>query len=359
MTILKRKIKNIILEKGPISIADFMKVALTDQNNGYYRKKMPLGSKGDFVTAPDISQIFGEIIGIWILDLWIKLNKPKDIQIVDLGGGRGTLLSDVQRVLKNKIENYIIIDISNELIKLQKKNVENVLHFERLNDIPKKPTIFIGNEFLDTFPVNQFILKEDCLKEICVNIENEELIFCHKITSLSKLISSQKSAILKVNDIFEINFESRRFIKKISNFIKDNSGGAIFFDYGYKINQGDTLQAIKENQFVNPLDYPGNADITSHVDFTDITTQAKNNMVNVWGPDKQSSFLKKMGARERLKSLENISDNKIKEELRLGLNRLIDLDQMGELFKVFAITSNKFPSPEGFTYATRSSYIVE
>ena len=359
MTILKRKIKKTIEETGPMSLAEFMKIALTDPKNGYYRKKMPLGSKGDFITSPDISQIFGEIIGIWILDLWIKLSKPKDLQIVDLGGGRGTLLSDVKRVLKNKIQNYIIIDINNELIKLQKQTVENLLHFENLRDIPKKPTIFIGNEFLDTFPVNQFIINGSCLKEVCINVDNEELIFCHQRTNLSKSLSDQESSRLKVNNIFEINFESRKFIKKISNFIKENNGGAIFFDYGYTVNKGDTLQAIEKNKFVNPLDNPGNADITSHVDFIDMANQAKKNMVNVWGPETQSSFLEKMGARERLNLLESISDDRVKEELRLGLNRLTDNDQMGELFKVFAITSDKFPSPEGFTCVTRNTHTVE
>ena len=106
MTFVKRKIKDIILQKGPLSIADFMTVALTDSEHGYYRKKMPLGSKGDFVTSPDISQIFGEIIGIWILALFTKKEKFKEIQIVDLGGGRGTLLSDIKRVLGAKVTNY-------------------------------------------------------------------------------------------------------------------------------------------------------------------------------------------------------------------------------------------------------------
>ena len=359
MTTLKRKIKKTIEEIGPMSLAEFMKIALTDIESGYYRKKMPLGSKGDFITSPDISQIFGEVIGVWILDLWIKLNKPKDLQIVDLGGGRGTLLSDVQRVLKNKIQNYIIIDINNELIELQKQTVENVLHFENLRDIPKKPTIFIGNEFLDTFPVNQFIIAESCLKEVCINLDNEELIFCHQRTNLSKSLGDQELSVLKVNDIFEINFESRKFIKKISNFIKQNNGGAIFFDYGYTVGHGDTLQAIKGNKFVSPLSDPGNTDITSHIDFNDITTQAKNRMVDVWGPDTQGTFLKKMGAIERLKSLEESSDDKTKKELNLGLNRLINPKEMGELFKVFAITPNKYPSPEGFTCGTRSSYRIK
>ena len=355
MTTLKKKIEKIILKKGPISIADFMKLALTDKKNGYYRKKMPLGSKGDFITSPDISQIFGEIIGVWILDLWIKLGKPKETQIVDLGGGRGTLLSDIKRVLGNKISSYIFIDINVELIKLQKKAVKDAIHFEKIEDIPNKPTIFIGNEFLDTFPINQFVLSDKYFKEVCVNYKNKKLIFSHHRTNLSRTLDKKTLNQIKVNDILEINFESRKFIEKLSRFIKENNGGAIFFDYGYTFNHGDTFQAVKDSKFVNPLDDPGNADLTAHVDFNDLYHQAKNSLVSVWGPDTQGTFLKKMGAIERLNALESISDDKTKQELRNGLDRLINTDEMGELFKVLAITSNKFPSPEGFTCGTRGT----
>ncbi len=355
MTTLKKKIEKIITEQGPISISDFMKLALTDKKNGYYRKKMPLGLKGDFITSPDISQIFGEIIGVWILDLWIKLGKPKETQIVDLGGGRGTLLSDIKRVLGDKISSYIFIDINVELIKLQKKAVKDAIHFEKIEDIPNKPTIFIGNEFLDTFPINQFVLSDKYFKEVCVNYKNKKLIFSHQRTNLSRTLDKRTLNQIKVNDILEINFESRKFIEKLSRFIKENNGGAIFFDYGYTFNHGDTLQAVKDSKFVNPLDDPGNADLTAHVDFNDLSHQAKNSLVSVWGPDTQGKFLKKMGAIERLNVLESISDDKTKQELRNGLDRLINIDEMGELFKVLAITSNKFPSPEGFTCGTKGT----
>ena len=355
MTALKKKIEKIITEQGPISISDFMKLALTDKKNGYYRKKMPLGSKGDFITSPDISQIFGEIIGVWILDLWIKLGKPKETQIVDLGGGRGTLLSDIKRVLSNKISSYIFIDINVELIKLQKKAVKDAIHFEKIEDIPNKPTIFIGNEFLDTFPINQFVLSDKYFKEVCVNYKNKKLIFSHHRTNLSRTLDKKTLSQIKVNDILEINFESRKFIEKLSRFIKENNGGAIFFDYGYTFSHGDTFQAVKDSKFVNPLDDPGNADLTAHVDFNDLYHQAKNSLVSVWGPDTQGTFLKKMGAIERLNALESISDDKTKKDLRNGLDRLINTDEMGELFKVLAITSNKFPSPEGFTCGTRGT----
>jgi SAM-dependent MidA family methyltransferase len=355
MNILKEKIHNIIIEDGPISIASFMEISLNDKKYGYYRKKMPLGSKGDFVTSPDISQIFGEIIGIWILDIWIKLNEPDNFQIVDLGGGRGTLLKDISRVLKNKVSNFIFIDINEELIKLQKKALKNASHFEKINDIPKIPTIFIGNEFLDTFPVHQFIKKDNCWKEVCVNSKSNDLFLSFETTKLSKKLSLNNFLSLKEESIIEINFKTREIINNISNFIKDNSGAAIFFDYGYIDGNGDSFQGIRDNKPVNPLSDPGFVDLTSHVNFKDIKLQAKENNINIYGPSTQSLFLEKMGAIQRLKILEKNANDHQKKDLRIGLNRLMNQNEMGNLFKVIALSSKNFPSLEGFTCGTTTN----
>jgi len=355
MNILKEKIHNIIIENGPISIASFIEISLGDKKYGYYRKKMPLGSKGDFVTSPDISQIFGEIIGIWILDIWIKLKEPNNFQIVDLGGGRGTLLKDVNRVLKNKIKNFIFIDINEELIKLQKKALNVATHFEKICDIPKRPTIFIGNEFLDTFPVHQFIKKNNIWKEVCVNSDNKELFFSYENTKLSKKLISGNFVNLKEDSIIEINFKVREIINNISNFIKKNSGAALFFDYGYLDGHGDSFQGIKENKPINPLSDPGFVDLTSHVNFKDIKLQAKENNMNVYGPNTQRLFLEEMGAIQRLKILEKNAKNHQREDLRIGLNRLMSNKEMGNLFKVIALSPRNFPSLEGFTCGTTTN----
>jgi len=355
MNILKEKIHNIIVENGPISIASFMEISLSDKEYGYYRKKMPLGSKGDFVTSPDISQIFGEIIGIWILDVWIKLKEPNNFQIVDLGGGRGTLLKDINRVLKNKIKNFIFIDINEELIKLQKKALNGATHFEKINDIPKKPTIFIGNEFLDTFPVHQFIKKNNYWKEVCVNSDNKELFFSYETTKLSKKLISSNFVNLKEDSIIEINFKVREIINNISNFIKKNSGAAIFFDYGYLDGYGDSFQGIKDNKPINPLSDPGFVDLTSHVNFKDIKLQAKKNNINFYGPNTQNLFLEEMGAIQRLRILERNAKDHQRKDLRIGLNRLMSDKEMGNLFKVIALSSKNFPSLEGFTCGTTTN----
>ena len=355
MNILKEKIHNIIVENGPISIASFMEISLSDKEYGYYRKKMPLGSKGDFVTSPDISQIFGEIIGIWILDIWIKLKEPNNFQIVDLGGGRGTLLKDINRVLKNKIKNFIFIDINEELIKLQKKALNGATHFEKINDIPKKPTIFIGNEFLDTFPVHQFIKKNNYWNEVCVNSDNKELFFSYETTKLSKKLISSNFVNLKEDSIIEINFKVREIINNISNFIKKNSGAAIFFDYGYLDGYGDSFQGIKDNKPINPLSDPGFVDLTSHVNFKDIKLQAKKNNINFYGPNTQNLFLEEMGAIQRLRILERNAKDHQRKDLRIGLNRLMSDKEMGNLFKVIALSSKNFPSLEGFTCGTTTN----
>ncbi|MFL2844247.1 MAG: class I SAM-dependent methyltransferase [Alphaproteobacteria bacterium] len=355
MNTLKEKIHNIIVENGPISIASFMEISLSDKKYGYYRKKMPLGSKGDFVTSPDISQIFGEIIGIWILDIWIKLKEPNNFQIVDLGGGRGTLLKDINRVLKNKIKNFIFIDINEELIKLQNEALNGATHFEKINDIPKKPTIFIGNEFLDTFPVHQFIKKNNYWKEVCVNSDNKELFFSYETTKLSKKLISSNFVNLKEDSIIEINFKVREIINNISNFIKKNSGAAIFFDYGYLDGHGDSFQGIKDNKPINPLSDPGFVDLTSHVNFKDIKLQAKKNNINFYGPNTQSLFLEEMGAIQRLRILERNAKDHQRKDLRIGLNRLMSDKEMGNLFKVIALSSKNFPSLEGFTCGTTTN----
>ena len=355
MNILREKIHNLIIENGPISIASFMEISLSDKKYGYYRKKMPLGSKGDFVTSPDISQIFGEVIGIWILDIWLKLKEPSNFQIVDLGGGRGTLLKDISRVLKNKVSNFVYIDINEELIELQKKSLEIASHFESIDDIPKMPTIFIGNEFLDTFPMHQFIKRNNYWREICVNSDGKKLFFSYESTELSKKLTSHNLLNLKQGSIIEINFKIREIINKISNFIKDNSGAAIFFDYGYIDGYGDSFQGIRDNKSINPLNDPGFVDLTSHVNFKDIKLQAKKNNINFYGPKTQSLFLEEMGALQRLKILEKNASDHQKSDLRIGLNRLMSSSEMGNIFKVVALAPKNFPSLEGFTCGTTTN----
>ena len=171
------KIKSILTEeiskKGYISISRFMEISLTDPEEGYYIKQKPLGKAGDFITAPDITQIFGEVIGAWAIDIINKVNSKSSFQIVDLGGGRGTLLSDIKRVNSDNSISFGFLEINKKLMIAQKQIFPEAEHYKSISDIPDAPTIFIGNEFLDVFPIRQYIKIKKTWKEVFVTKDND------------------------------------------------------------------------------------------------------------------------------------------------------------------------------------------
>ena len=181
------------------------------------------------------------------------------------------------------------------------------------------------------------------------------MFFSYETTKLSKKLISSNFVNLKEDSIIEINFKVREIINNISNFIKKNSGAAIFFDYGYLDGHGDSFQGIKDNKPINPLSDPGFVDLTSHVNFKDIKLQAKKNNINFYGPNTQSLFLEEMGAIQRLRILERNAKDHQRKDLRIGLNRLMSDKEMGNLFKVIALSSKNFPSLEGFTCGTTTN----
>ena len=181
------------------------------------------------------------------------------------------------------------------------------------------------------------------------------MFFSYETTKLSKKLISSNFDNLKEDSIIEINFKVREIINNISNFIKKNSGAAIFFDYGYLDGHGDSFQGIKDNKPINPLSDPGFVDLTSHVNFKDIKLQAEKNNINFYGPNTQSLFLEEMGAIQRLRILERNAKDHQRKDLRIGLNRLMSDKEMGNLFKVIALSSKNFPSLEGFTCGTTTN----
>ena len=172
------KIKENIIKKGAIPVSEFIQIAMNEPENGYYLSQKPIGESGDFITAPEISQIFGEIIGVWAFDCFKKLNLNCDFQIIDLGGGKGTLLKDISRINKNKNTRYGFLEINEHLIKEQKNKIPQSGHYKKISEIPNLPTLFIGNEFLDVFPIKQFKKEGGNWKEVFVKLENNQFRFC-------------------------------------------------------------------------------------------------------------------------------------------------------------------------------------
>ena len=347
------KIKSIltkeISKKGYISISRFMEISLTNPEEGYYIKKKPLGKAGDFITAPDITQIFGEVIGDWAIDVINKINCKSSFQIVDLGGGRGTLLKDIKRIKSNNNISYGFLEINKKLIIAQKQIVPEAKHYKSISDIPDAPTIFIGNEFLDVFPINQYIKINETWKEVFVTKNNDRFLYCYKDIEDKILFEENKRNFPNEADFLEVNTMIKKIVRDISNFLKRNNGICLFIDYGYSKGYGNTLQALKNHKYVDPLSFPGASDLTSHINFSQIINETKNIEMNFFGPISQRNFLINLGAFERLEILKKSTNSeKIKNDLDEGLNRVIENSQMGELFKVCAISPKNKLIPEGF-----------
>jgi len=347
------KIKSIltkeISKKGYISISRFMEISLTDPKEGYYINQKPLGKSGDFITSPDITQIFGEVIGAWAIDIINKINSKASFQIIDLGGGRGTLLKDIKRVRNDNSISYGFLEINKNLMTTQKQIFPEAKHYKNISDIPDSPTIFIGNEFLDVFPIRQYIKINETWKEIFVTTDNDKLHYCYNDIEDKTLFEEHKKNLHTEADFFEINTMIKKIISDISVFIKRNNGICLFIDYGYSKGCGNTLQALKNHKYVDPLSFPGESDLTSHINFSHVINEAKNLGMNFFGPITQRNFLINLGARERLEILKKSANSeKIKNDLEEGLNRVIENSQMGELFKVCAISPKNKLIPEGF-----------
>lgn len=330
---------------------EFIDQALYDKKKGYYNNKNPFGFKGDYITSPSISRIFSEIITIWIILFWQSLNSPKKFNVVELGAGNGDMMLQIIKSTLNfekfeKSVKYYIYERSDFLKKIQKKKIKNykIKWINNINDIEKDPTLFIGNEFLDSFPIKQFEkingnwfekyvqenLTSNTLKNVKINKNKYE-----------KIVGFQ---FLKNQKFFEISLNQIDIIKKLSKFVIKNGGGILFIDYGYdELKSSNTLQALKDHKKVDYLKNKGNADITHLINFNFLKNIFKRNNLQINGFTSQGNFLKNLGIFERAEIIsKNLSFTK-KADIFYRINRLTNNSQMGQLFKViFASKKNNF-----------------
>ncbi|CAH1765813.1 10323_t:CDS:2, partial [Entrophospora sp. SA101] len=385
---------------GPITISKYMKEALTNPLEGYYTKKGDVfGVKGDFTTSPEISQMFGELIGIWFLTQWKSQGQPKNIQIVELGPGRGTLLDDILRALSkfkecyNSITRVNLVEVSQEMRKIQYSKLcekgnkqDDRIEFNWYNsfeEIPDLWSMVIAHEFFDALPIHRFEKTDNCWREYLVDVDETDfseyhfkLILSSEPTDASKQLktnfslsnssfcprpssSTTKSALnfdkFKIGDKIEISPESFKTAKQISKYIGHNKGGAaLLIDYGQDFIQGDTLRAIRNHKFINPMSSPGEVDLSVDVNFQYLKEAiAIDNLVNCYGPIPQSKFLLSLGISLRLMVLlrnPNVSKDPIlKNELLQSYKRLVDPLSMGNIYKALAITPKSLSEkPFGF-----------
>ena len=335
----------------------FINLALYGEDKGYYMKKNPFGKEGDFITAPNITRLFSEMIAIWTITFWKSIGSPKQFNLLELGAGNGEMIKVIDETLMNFPECYdacslIIHEKSNFLINEQKKNL-NSKKFSWLKDIKKinrNPTIFLANEFFDAIPIKQFFKKKDVWFERFVNLNDlKKAEFNEEKIDIGKIEKHLNFEISKNQDFIEYSPETFKYLREICDLIQKNDGGMLIIDYGYvDAKMHETLQAVNNHKYSNVLENIGDSDITYNINFHSfekfINQFKKVNSIFT----NQKKFLTSMGILQRAEIIsKNIVFSK-KADLFYRIRRLIDEKQMGELFKVMLIKSKKNNFTTGF-----------
>ncbi|AQX20073.1 class I SAM-dependent methyltransferase [Bartonella sp. WD16.2] len=349
MATLKEKIKEIIAVNGPITVNQYMTLALTDPQFGYYQTQEPFGSTGDFITAPEISQLFGEMIGIWVLASWKAQGSPNPFILTEIGPGRGTLMDDVLRTIQKLCKTafnaaeIFLIEINQRLATEQKQRLspyqKHIHSIEHFNQIPSGPLFLIANELFDVLPIHQYIKINGEWKERCITLDQDGhftfIAGMHQFSSDDLPIYCAK---MPNGTIWEHAPLRNQLMQQISNRLIQDKGSALLIDYGASdCAFGDTLQAISKHKFRDVFANPGKHDLTSHVDFFSLKTIALQQgcFAEIL---EQGDFLLKMGILERAKQLSINKDTLIQNKIRQDIERLVSPDQMGKLFKVLHVS---------------------
>jgi len=335
----------------------FIEESLYNKKYGYYMKKNPFGEGGDFITAPNISILFSEMIAIWVISFWEKLNCPKQFNLIELGAGNGEMM----RVLVNTFNKFPqfkksckinILEKSQLLKKIQKNNIKNkrIKWLDNLNDLNNFPCIFIANEFFDALPIKQFLKKDKRWYERYVDFSNsEKLEYLDIPFDMQKFEKKIKFKISYKQKFIEYSPLATEYLKSIINKIKLNSGGILIIDYAYlEKEMKNTLQAVSKHKYCDVLKSFRNSDITYNLSFNLI-----NSMINKLGPyssrsTTQKEFLTRLGILKRAEILSKNMPFSEKADIYFRFKRLIDENQMGHLFKVMFITNHKNKFKLGF-----------
>lgn len=345
---LTQRLADRIQKHGPISVAEYMALALGDPEHGYYTTQESIGVEGDFITSPEISQMFGEMIGAWLTDVWLQTGKPDSVKLIELGPGRGTLMADVLRTISTWPElkaavSVHLVETSQRLRQIQFEVLKGwrPTWYDRFEEVPVGVSFIIANEFFDALPTHQLIKSGGQWQErmIDYNPERKEFVFVVKPLDFS-LSSVMPSAFIHAPEgsVFEVSPASLGLLDLIAGRIAKYNGAGLIIDYGHTVpGLGDTLQAVSKHQYSNPLENPGVKDITVHVDFATLA-QAASTVVRVHGPVMQGDFLTSLGIQQRAEKLCEEATSEQAEEIKRGLERLITHEQMGGIFKVLGLT---------------------
>ncbi|OHC74498.1 MAG: methyltransferase [Rhodospirillales bacterium RIFCSPLOWO2_12_FULL_58_28] len=372
MTKLADLLRRRIADEGPLTVAQYMNDALYHPDYGYYTGRDPLGVAGDFITAPEISQMFGELIGVWCAMAWKSMGAPDAINLVELGPGRGSLMYDLLRVSGvapgfGKALHVHMVEISPALRARQREALENAVPdnaptwLDDFSQTPQGPLLLIANEFFDALPVHQFQRSDNTWRQRLVDIDrqgNFRFILSAPIRKGPVTLPGLPPGLpvfpnglpdAPEGAVIEVCPSGIAVAHAVAERVTGHGGAALVIDYGHAVSSfGETVQALKRHAYHDVLVAPGDADITAHVDFSALAFAAAKAGARLYGPVRQGDFLESLGISARAEALSAAATPRQAEDIRLAHKRLTDEDEMGALFKVMAVTGPDLPAPPGF-----------
>jgi NADH dehydrogenase [ubiquinone] 1 alpha subcomplex assembly factor 7 len=358
---LEAELRHRLERAGALSVAEYMELCLTHPEHGYYTTRAPIGARGDFTTAPEISQMFGELLGIWAVAVWRAMGSPENIRLVELGPGRGTMMIDVLRAA-NVVPEFRpalvlhLVEISPALERVQRQALAGhalpVSWHRSLDEVPDGPLILLANEFVDALPVHQAVMCADGWHERVVKLGNDGAFHFSIDRNPIPLFNDLPPSRLrnaKIGDIFEWRHD--RMALEIGRRVAKWGGAALLIDYGHvETAIGDTLQAISRHGFVDPLVAPGLVDLTAHVDFQALAQAGEGMGARAHGPLEQAEFLRRLGIKHRAATLKTGAAPDMARAVDAALDRLMDRTStgMGRMIKCIAFSGEKLQSLPAF-----------
>lgn len=363
MTPLARRIARRIAEEGPLPVSAFMAAALGDPDEGYYMRRDPIGARGDFITAPEVSQMFGELIGLWCATVWQSMGAPDPFQWIELGPGRGTLAADALRAVSKTVPAFAdaadIHLVETSPILRERQHTALSAHasptwHETFESVPDGPILLVANEFFDALPAHQYVKAADGWRERCIGLAEDGQRFA--FTDVPCPAPAVAPALASVHEgaVVEVCEAGVAIAGAIGERVARNGGAALIIDYGHaRSAPGETLQAVRRHAFAEVLDRPGETGLTTHVDFEALGNAAVTAGGCVFGPVPQGVFLGRLGIEARAEMLARGADTEQAAAVHTALRRLVHPREMGLLFKALAIAGPHVPPLPGFDVSAR------
>ncbi|BAM92162.1 hypothetical protein S58_61880 [Bradyrhizobium oligotrophicum S58] len=358
---LHTEIKRLIKASGPMPVWRYMELCLMHPEHGYYISRDPLGREGDFTTAPEVSQMFGELLGLWAASIWKATGSPQQFRLIEIGPGRGTMMSDALRALRVLPPLYQTISVHmvevNPVLREKQKatltGLRNVTWHDSFDEVPEGPSVIFANEYFDVLPIHQMIRRETGWHERVVELDEEENFVYGAAADPTpgfELLLPPLVRAAPAGAIFE--WRPNTQMMALAKRLRDQRGAAVVIDYGHvRSDVGDTFQAIARHSFADPLKTPGLADITAHVDFDALARTAEAVGARVHGPVTQGEFLQRLGIETRALTLMQKASPEVSADIASGLKRLTGGGRggMGSLFKVLGVSDPAIPVLAGIS----------